>query len=650
VSRRRVIRRAQRNAARDASASNPDLQEVIHPVKPLGAVAYATILGLFLTIPGASAPCLAQPAHGFAMHGDLKYPADFQHFDYVEPDAPKGGSVRLAAIGTFDSFNPFIIKGSPAAGMGFLFQSLLYDTLMAHSQDEPFSLYGLLAETIETPDDRSWVEFTLRAEARWHDGEPITPEDVIWTFETLMAKGQPTYRAYFGNVAVVEKKGSRGVRFTFAPGDNRELPLILGELPILPRHYWADRTFEVTSLEPPLGSGPYAIADFEAGRHVTWRRRDDYWGKDLPVNRGRHNFAEQRIDYYRDTDVAIEALKAGAFDFRSENNSKKWATAYDVPDVREGRLRKVLISNGRSQGSQGFAYNLRRPIFADRKVREALAYAFDFEWSNKMLFYGQYERVHSYFENSELAARGLPDAAELEILEPYRGRIPDEVFTTEYRPPETDGSGNLRGNLKRAVELLGEAGWSIRDRVMTHAETGAVLAFEILLADAGFERIVLPMKKNLERIGVHVSVRTVDIAQYRRRIDTFDFDMIVDRRGQTESPGNEQRDFWSSAAADAEGSRNLNGIEDPVVDELVELLIAAPDREALVTRTRALDRVLLWGHYMIPNWYVSADRVLYWDRFGMPEVQPYRGIQFDAWWIDAAKDARLKLKRGAGDP
>jgi microcin C transport system substrate-binding protein len=621
----------------------------MQPVKPHGAVTCATILGLFLAIPGVSTPCGAQPAHGFATHGDLKYPADFQHFDYVEPDAPKGGSVLLAQIGTFDSFNPFIIKGTPAAGAGFLFQSLLYDTLMVHSQDEPSSQYGLLAESIETPDDRSWVEFTLRAEARWHDGKPITPEDVIWTFETLVAKGQPFYRAYFGNVAKVEKKGARGVRFSFAPGENRELPLILGELPILPRHYWAERTFDVTSLEPPLGSGPYAIGNFEAGRYVSWKRRGDYWGKDLPVNRGRHNFGELRFDYYRDADVAIEALKAGAFDYRLENNSKKWATAYDVPDVREGRLRKELIPNSRSQGSQGFSYNLRRPIFADERVREALAYAFDFEWSNKMLFYGQYARVRSYYENSELASRGLPSAAELEILEPYRGRIPEEVFTTEYRPPEADGSGNIRSNLKRAVELLGEAGWTIRDGVMTHQETGTALAFEILLQSPAFERVVLPMKKNLERIGVAVSVRTVDAAQYRRRIDTFDFDMIVDRRGQSESPGNEQRDFWSSAAAGAEGSRNLNGIADPVVDELIELLIAAPDREVLVTRTRALDRVLLWGHYMIPNWYMSADRVLYWDRFGMPEVTPHRGVQFDAWWVDAAKDARLKLKRGAGD-
>ncbi|HEY5656481.1 MAG TPA: extracellular solute-binding protein, partial [Myxococcota bacterium] len=535
------------------------------------------------------------------------------------------------------------------AGINFIGQSLPYDTLMEPSRDEPFSQYGLLAETIETPADRSWVAFVLRSEARWHDGRPVTPEDVIWTFETLMAKGTPFYRSYFGNVARVEKVGSRGVKFQFKPGDNRELPLILGQLPILPRHYWAEREFDVTSLEPPLGSGPYAVGDFEAGRYVAWKRRDDYWGRDLPVNRGRHNFDELRFDYYRDEDVAVEALKSGAFDYRLENNSKKWATAYDVPDVRNGRLRKELIPNGRPQGSQGFVYNLRRPIFQDRRVREALAYAFDFEWSNKTLFYGQYQRTRSYFENSELAARGLPSAAELEILEPYRGRIPDEVFTQEYQPPTTDGSGNLRSNLKRAVELLGEAGWSIRNGAMTQADAGEALAFEILLVQAAFERVVLPMAKNLERIGVQASVRTVDVAQYRRRIETFDFDVIVLPRGQSESPGNEQRDFWSSDAADAEGGRNYGGIQDPVIDELVELVIAAPDRQALVTRTRALDRVLLWGHYMIPNFHISADRVLYWDRFGRPEVTPYQGVQFDAWWIDPAKDARLKKTRSQGD-
>ncbi|MDH5308026.1 MAG: extracellular solute-binding protein, partial [Myxococcales bacterium] len=345
---------------------------------------------------------------------------------------------------------------------------------------------------------------------------------------------------------------------------------------------------------------------------------------------------------------AIEALKGGAYDYRAENNSKKWATAYDVPDVRAGRLRKELIPNRRTQGGQGFLYNLRREIFADRKVRRALGYAFDFEWSNKTLFYGQYQRTRSHFENSELAARGLPSAEELAILAPYRGRIPEEVFTQAYAPPVTDGSGNIRENLKTAVALLAEAGWSIRDGVMTHGASGARLEFEILLVSPAFERVVLPFKKNLERIGVLASVRTVDVSQYRRRLDTFDFDMIVGGYAQSESPGNEQRDFWSSASAEIEGGRNLNGIRDPVVDELVALVISAPDRKALVARTRALDRVLLWSYCMIPHWYISADRILYWDRFGRPALAPDRGVSIETWWIDAAKDAALERRRGQG--
>jgi microcin C transport system substrate-binding protein len=617
----------------------------------LARIAALVILPL-LALPNALAAgtSRAQPMHGLSMYGDLKYPADFQHFDYVNPAAPKGGTLRLAVIGSFDSFNPFSVKGSSAAGLAYLRQSYLYDSLMASADDEPFSRYGLLAESARMPPDRSWVEFTLRKQARWHDGQPVTPEDVVFTFETLRAKGLPLYRAYYGGVAKVEITGPRSVKFSFVPGDNRELPLILGELPILPKHYWEGRDFDAATLEPPLGSGPYEIGEFEAGRYVTWKRRADYWGRDLPVNRGRYNFDEVHFDYFLDTDVAIEALKAGAYDFREENISSKWATAYETPDVREGRLRKERVPHQRPVGSQGFIYNLRREIFADPRVRRALGYAFDFEWSNKTLFYGEYQRTRSYFENSELAARGLPSGAELAILEPYRGRIPDEVFTKEYAPPVTDGSGNNRENLKTAVDLLAQAGWSIRNGVMTDVKSGRVLAFEILLVSPSFERVVLPFKKNLERIGVRATVRTVDTSQYRRRLDTFDFDMIVGGHGESDSPGNEQRDFWSSAAADVEGGQNLNGIRDPVVDALVELVIAAPDRQALVTRTRALDRVLLWGYYMIPNWYISADRIVYWDRFGHPGVVPARGVVLDTWWFDAAKAAALDKRSGRGGP
>jgi microcin C transport system substrate-binding protein len=443
------------------------------------------------------------------MHGDLAYPADFTHFKYANPDAPKGGVLRYAAIGTFDSFNPFLVKGNPAAGFSYLGQGLIYDSLTVPSLDEPFSQYGLLAETIETPADRSWVAFTLRKEARWHDGRSVGVDDVIWTFTTLLKKGSPLYGLYYGGVERVEKTGERRVKFIFKPGDNRELPLIIGQLPVLPKHYWESRVFDETTLDPPLGSGAYEIESFEAGRFVHYKRRANYWAANLPVNRGKKNFDSIRYDYYRDMDVSVEALKADAYDIRIENISKKWAAAYDVPDVREGRLRKELIPHERNQGVQGFGFNLRRERFQDRRVREALSYAFDFEWMNRSLFYDEYTRSHSYFENSELAARGLPSSAELAILEPLRGRIPDEVFTHEYQPPKTDGSGKIRSNLKVATKLLAEAGWKIKDGKLANVETGMPMDFEILLVSPSFERVALPFKKNLKRLGIDVAVRTV---------------------------------------------------------------------------------------------------------------------------------------------
>ncbi len=580
--------------------------------------------------------------HALAMHGAPRYPADFPHFDYVDPEAPKGGELRLAqAPGSFDSFNPFIIKGSPAAGISSgLDQSYVYDSLMVHSADEPFTMYGLLAETIETPDDRSWVAFTLREGARFADGAPVTVEDVIWTFQTLVEKGQPLYRFYFANVAKVEKAGPRKVLFTFQPGENRELPLILGQLPVLPKHWWAERDFEKTSLEPPLGSGPYRVGRFETGRFLRFERRPDYWGKDLPVNRGRWNFDRIHLRYYRDADVAVEAFKGGEFSFRRENNSKTWATQYDIPEVRDGRIVKELLPHERPSGMQGFVFNLRRPLFQDRRVRRALAYAFDFEWSNATLFYGQYSRSRSYFENSELAATGLPSPEERALLEPYRGRVPEEVFGQAYAPPKTDGSGNNRAQLKQAVEQLREAGWRVVDGVMTHSESGQKLDFEILLVSPEYERIVLPFAKNLERIGVRANVRTVDTSQYRRRRDSFDFDVMIGLWGQSNSPGNEQREYWSSEAAGRQGSRNYAGIRDPVVDELIEQVIAASDRKELITRVRALDRVLQWGHYVIPNWHIASDRILYWSWLQRPERTPAAGFQLEAWWADPQADGR----------
>ena len=584
---------------------------------------------LIAAIAFVASPVQAEPAHALAMHGTPKYPADFAHFDYVNPDAPKGGAVKLGATGSFDSFNGFIIKGEAAVGLGGL-----YDTLLTSSADEAFSAYGLLAETVETPEDRSWVKFVLRKEARWHDGEPITADDVIWTFETLLEKGQPGYRYYYADVDRVEKIDERTVRFVFKNNQNRELPLIIGQLAVLPKHYWQDKDFTRTTLEPPLGSGAYKIDTFEAGRYVSYRRVDDHWGRNLAVNIGRDNFDTIRYDYYRDTTVQVEAFKAGEFDFRNENQSKTWATAYDIPAVKQGLIKKEEIGHDRTAGIQGFVYNTRRDVFKDKRVRQALAMAFDFEWSNRNLFYGQYVRTRSYFDNSELAAVGLPGPDELKILEPYRGRIPDQVFTTEYNPPKTKGDGRIRSNLRQGDKLLKEAGWEIRDNVRVNTKTGQALEFEILLVSPAFERIALPFVKNLERLGVKATVRTVDSAQYLRRLETFDYDMISFIWGQSQSPGNEQLGYWGSAAASHNGSRNFAGINDAVVDELIAGLIASPDRESLITRTKALDRVLQWGFYLIPHFHLDYDRLVFWNKFERPEVTPTSGAIFSTWWID----------------
>ncbi|MFP6758155.1 MAG: extracellular solute-binding protein [Alphaproteobacteria bacterium] len=597
----------------------------------------ATVLALSV----CSAPAIAAEelagAHALSMFGDVKYAPDFEHFDYADPNAPKGGSIKLAAIGTFDSLNPFILKGVPGAG-----SFLIYDTLLSSSSDEPFTEYGLLVESIDMPADRSWVAFTLREEARWHDGVPVTVDDVLWTFEALTTKGNPFYRQYYADVSAVEATGERTVRFTFGDTTNQELPLIVGQISILPKHYWAEHDFAATTLEPPLGSGPYRIAALEPGRSITLERVADYWGRDLPINRGRYNIDTIRYDYYRDATVAIEALKAREFDFRVENNSKEWATAYDLPAVAEGRMVKELIDHEIPTGMQGFWFNTRRAKFAVPAVRQALAYAFDFEWTNANLFYGQYTRTRSYFSNTELAANGLPEGQELEILEVHRGSIPDEVFTAAYQPPSTDGSGNNRDNLRAAKTLLQDAGWEIRDGALTNATSGEVFEIEFLLVAPAFERIVGPVVKNLERLGVDARIRTVDPAQYQNRLDQFDFDVVVSSRGQSLSPGNEQRNFWTTAAADIQGSQNLAGIKDPAIDALVDQLIQAPDRATLVATTRALDRVLQWGHYVIPNWHIRSFRLIYWNKFGRPATPPRYGLGYpDTWWVDPDKLAAL---------
>jgi microcin C transport system substrate-binding protein len=599
-----------------------------------GAVLAATVALLV----GGGAAAGIHRGHAIAMHGTPKYGPDFEHFAYVDPNAPKGGTLRLGVAGTFDSFNPYIIRGNPAAGVGA-------ETLTTASADEPFTQYGLIAESIEWPDDRAWVVFTLRPEARWHDGRPITVDDVVFSFETLKAQGAPFYRFYYGSVERAEEVGERRVKFVFSESRNQELPLIIGQMPILPKHYWQERDFQRGTPEPPLTSGPYRVAAYELGRYVLVERVADYWGAHLPVNVGQNNFERMRFDYFRDDTVIRQALKAGALDFRQENQAKAWALDYDVPAVREGWLVREEVPHERPAGMQAFVFNTRRPIFQDRRIRRALAYAFDFEWTNRILFFGQYTRTTSYFANSELASHGLPEGGERELLERYRGRITEAVFDEEYRVPTTDGSGWPRDNLVHALDLLNQAGWEVRDMQLVERTGGAPMRFEILLVNQAFERVVLPFVRNLAKLGIDARVRLVDQSQYINRLREFDFDMIVGGWGQSDSPGNEQRSFWGSKAAATPGSRNYAGVSDPVVDELVELVISAPDREALIERTRALDRVLLWGDYVIPNWHTRVDRILWWNKFSRPAVTPKDGTSTEFWWYDEVKAARLDQRR-----
>ena len=567
-----------------------------------------------------------------------KYAATFPYFDYVNPTAPKGGTLRLAVDGTFDSFNSFIPKGN-AASTGSV------ETLLVNSADEPFTAYGLVAETMEWPADRSWVIFNLRPEARWHDGTPITADDVVWSFETLVDKGMPFYRYYFSAIDSAEALNTHRVRFNFKESGNQELPLITGQLPVLPKHYWASRDFSATTLDPPLGSGPYRIQKFEAGRYIVQERVTDYWGANLPVRRGMNNFDIIRTEYFRDATPIRLALKAGDIDFRLENQSKAWADDYNVAVVDKGLLNKEMVPHRQPTGMQAFVMNTRRTLFQDPRVRQALGYAFDFEWSNRTLFNGQYTRTTSYFSNSELASSGLPEGSELALLEHYRGRIPDTVFNQAFRIPVTDGSGRPRENLRKATALLKSAGWSVRDLKLINEATGVPFRFEVLLSSKAFERIVLPYTQNLKLLGIEAKIRLVDRTQYMERYRQKDFDMLVAVWGQSETPGNEQREYWGSDAADSVGSRNLAGIKDPVVDELIELLVKSDSREQLNVRTRALDRVLLWGHYVVPHWHIRADRVLYWDKFSRPATPVRSGVMRSRWWYDTQKAAALEQAR-----
>lgn len=573
-------------------------------------------------------------SHAIAMHGEPKYDQNFISVEYVSNNAEKGGNIVRSAIGTYDTFNPFTLKGTSAAGIG-----LLYESLTVGSSDEAFTEYGLLAKSIEWPDDRSWVTFTLRDEAKWHDGKKITSDDVVWTFNTLMEKGHPFYKYYYGDVSEVIKITENKVKFEFSTNTNKELVLIVGQLPVLPKHYWENKNFEETTLDVPIGSGPYKVKSFDAGRSITYELDMDYWGFEnniVPIKVGKDNMGSIRYDYYKDRGVEREAFKSGEIDFFSENTSKEWATGYDIDAVTEGLIKKELIPHENPQGMQAFAFNTRKDIFADKRVRKALSFAFDFEWTNKNLFYGAYKRTDSFFENSELASSGLPSQAELAYLNPYIDQLPKEIFNEEYSNPKTDGSGFIRNELQEATKLLQEAGWKLRDGKLENSN-GEPFEFEILLVSPAFERIVLPFIDNLEKLGINASLRTIDSSQYQKRIESFDFDMVVFTFSQSLSPGNEQRNFWSSGAADTNGSRNIIGIKNNVIDLLIENLINAKDRENLITISRALDRVLLWNYYVIPQWHISAYRVLYWDMFDQPKQKPKYSLGFDTWWVNQNK-------------
>jgi len=564
--------------------------------------------------------------HGIAMHGAPKYDAGFDHLDYVNPDAPKGGTIRLAVQGTFSSLNPFIIKGVPARG-----RQLTFESLMKRTWDEPFSLYGLLAESIEVPEDRSSALFVLRPEAKFHDGSPVTVDDVVFSWHTLRDLGRPNLQLYYRQVERVEQPGPRSVRFVFdAMSRDRELPLIIGLMPILSKSYYLTVPFDETTMVPPLGSGPYRVETVDPGRSVSYRRDPDYWGRHLPVNRGQHNFDRVRYDYYRDGNTMMEAFSAGEYDVRFETSEKRWATAYEFPAVRDGRVKLEDQPHGRPSGMFAFVFNSRRAPFQSPDVRHALAHAFDFGWVNETLLYGAYVRTQSVFANSVLASRGLPDGDELAVLEPFRDFLPVEVFEQAYRP--AGGTGGVRADLKIALHMLSEAGWVVRDGVLTQAGTGRPLTFEILLVDPRNEKIALAFARNLERLGADVTVRTVDTPQYQYRLNTYDFDVIMYRWGVSLSPGNEQAYYWGSDAATQEGTRNYAGVRNAAVDALIERMTRERERDAFVNTVRALDRVLLWGHHFVPLFHLNEDRVARWDRFGRPAVTPLYGIVTETWW------------------
>lgn len=632
--------------------SMPRTERKPSSIRPAGGAIALAVAAAFGTTVAATASASASEArrHALSLIGEPAAPLGFRHFGWVNPEAPKGGRIRLRGIGSFDTLNLYTAKGSPAIGLNFV-----NATLMRESLDEPSAEYCLVCEWVSHPADLSSVTFGLRPEARFHDGRPITPEDIVFTLEAIKA-ANPRYALYYKNVVKAEKVGEREVRFTFDQPGNRELPQIVGGMPVLPKHWWTardekgePRDLARGTLEVPLGSGPYRVSAVDPGRTITYARVADWWAKDLAVVRGQYNFDEIGFVYFRDRTPAFEAFKIGQLDFWPENSAKGWATQFDFDAVGRGLVRKEELETRQISGMQGFAFNLRRKQFQDARVRQAFNFAFDYEWFNRNMFFEQYRRLGSYFENSELKATGLPTGAELAILEPLRSELPPEVFTTEFKNPVNSSPEDFRRHMSRAVKLLAEAGWRQKGGALVNA-AGERLALEVLLVAPEFSRLVEAYAGELQKLGIKVDIRVVDSAQYQRRVQTFDFDVVVASFGQSLSPGNEQRDYWGTAAAGKEGSRNIIGITSPAIDKLVERLVFAKDREDLVAATRALDRVLLWGHYVVPHFYTPVDRIAYWTKFGRPTELAKRTSStatfLQTWWWDEAAARKLDEARG----
>jgi len=606
---------------------------------------YFLFLAFLFSALAAALPAEAnEKSHGLSAFGNLKYPADFEHFDYANPDAPKGGDISTigtSSVLTFNSFNPFIVRDDPAQGI----LDFLFDTLMVRALDEPDAVYGLIAHSAEIADDRRSATFYIRPEAQFRDGSPITAEDVVFSFEKLSdpAKAHPVFSSPLRDIVKAEALDKHTVRFEFRGDNLRDLPLIVAaRLPIVSKAHYETVDFYKPSLDPPMGSGPYEIGDYDTGAYIAYKRRPDYWAADLPVNRGRWNFGEIRYEYFKDRTAGLEAFKADAYDLREEFTSKSWATEYDIPQVRDGRIKLLELSDERPAGAQGFFINTRRDKFSDRRVRKALDYAFDFEWMNKNLFYGLYQRTNSYFENSDLKATGKPSEAELELLEPYRDQVPEEVFGEVYVSPKSDSSGRDRRLRREAARLLSDAGWTLNDRRVLVNANGQPLEIEFLMEQPSLERIFGFYVEHLRALGIQATIRQIDAAQYQVRKKDFDFDLDMSRFALSQTPGPEMRNFMGSQAARTKGSFNLAGISDPVVDALIDEVLRAKSRDQLRTAAHALDRVLRAGHYWVPQWYKAKHNVAVWDRFSRPETKPKfsRGI-LDTWWYDKEKAARL---------